>query len=60
MVLCLSKAVWVEDQAFLRATTEIFLLATVCLLRDRTRMTYWIYAMWVAAACFSVGWLVEW
>lgn len=58
--VCLASKYWVEDQTFLRVTTEIFLLGLVGLLLDRTRTSLSICFMWIVAAVFTFGWRIEW
>lgn len=60
MLVCLTAKFWPEDQAFFRVTTEGFLLGSIALLHDRTRIQVLIYLLWIAAACFTFGWRVEW
>jgi hypothetical protein len=60
LAVCLIEPFWVEDQAFLRICTEIFLLGSIAFLLDRTRASLAIHLLWITAAAFTIGWRVEW
>jgi hypothetical protein len=60
MAVSLGSRYWVEDQAFLRTTTEIYLLGLLALLMDRTRLPYLMSFSWIVAAIFTFRWRVEW
>ncbi len=60
LAACLARQIWVEDQSFFRATTEIFLLGSLGLMRDRARGPIWIYSTWALVAAFTFYSRVEW
>jgi hypothetical protein len=60
LAVCLTPSFWVEDQAFLRVTTEIFLIGSLAMLLDRTSIPKAIGLSWIMAAIFTFGWRVEW
>src|SRR5262249_17088537 len=60
LAACLIRPFWVEDQAFLRITTEIFFLGSSALLFDRTRVQLTLYVFWMIATALTFGWRVEW
>jgi hypothetical protein len=60
LAVCLTPSFWVEDQAFLRVTTEIFLIGSLAMLLDRTSIPKAIGIFWILAAAFTFTWRVEW
>jgi hypothetical protein len=60
IALCLTQKYWIEDQAFLRASTEILLFGVVALLLDRSGISIATSTMWILATIFTAGWRVEW
>jgi hypothetical protein len=60
LAVCLTPPFWVEDQAFLRISTEIFLIGSLAMLLDRTSIPKAIAISWIVAAAFTFGWRVEW
>jgi hypothetical protein len=60
LAIFLTPSFWVEDQAFLRVTTEIFLMGSIAMLLDRTRLPRAICLSWIMAAAYTFGWRVEW
>lgn len=52
LLLALSDLVWVEDWAFLRASTEFYLLGAVVLLSSSLRWRQWVFAGWGALWCY--------
>jgi hypothetical protein len=60
LAVYLTSLFWVEDQAFLRVTTEIYLIGSLAMLLDRTAIPKAIGIAWIVAAAFTFRWRVEW